>query len=144
MQISKISTFFMRLPHQHALIRNQCMMFCARLVPRLHQLISSPDSAGAMISGNQTPLEQPHFAALSFGATPAEIACSRAVPPDFKHHTGANCSAENPSPERNPGPKRTQTDAIFKNENEIKIKNKLDPKIFWASNLSNATINRLS
>jgi hypothetical protein len=43
----------------------------------------------------------------------AEMTLQRASPPEFYNHTGAHCSAENPSPERNPGLKGTLMDAIF-------------------------------
>jgi hypothetical protein len=66
------------------------------------------NSAGAVLSRLQTPLEQPHF-------TSEEIVLWRAAPtPSTTQYTGAIPSTENPPPERKPGPKCTWMNAIFK------------------------------
>jgi hypothetical protein len=87
----------------------------------LDQLISSPEnaglrgtknSAGGMLSGNLTPLDQFHFDALSSA--------------DNFH--GNYTYAENPSSEINLYLKHTQTDVICE---KSKIKTKLKLKINW-------------
>jgi hypothetical protein len=45
------------------------------------------------------------------------MALLRAATPEFLHHSAANCSAEIPSTERIPRPKRTWMDASFKQFN---------------------------
>jgi hypothetical protein len=42
------------------------------------------------------------------------MALRRAAPAEFYNYAGAICYAENPPPEKNPGPKHAWTDAIFK------------------------------
>jgi hypothetical protein len=58
-----------------------------------------------------------------------------------EHHAGANCSAENPSAQRNPGLRHTQTGAILKLFNrKAKFKLKINVMQKYFGLLSNETI----
>jgi hypothetical protein len=61
------------------------------------------------------------------------MALRRGAPPEFYNHAGANSSAENPDPRRNPGLKHTWTDVTFK---KFKMKKIIKVKILGVLSMS--------